>query len=151
MTKKTVIIGADHAGFALKKALISYVQNELQHEVVDMGATDFDENDDYPTILIPAVSRMLGSLENSVGIFIGGSGQGEAIVANRCKGIRAAVYNNDNLELIKLAREHNDTNVLSIGARFISEDGAKEAVALFLATDFSNEARHVRRIAQIDA
>lgn len=141
-----IYIATDHAGFELKNALIPYIDS-LGHEVEDMGAAILDPEDDYPELIGPCAEKMANE-SGSLGIILGGSGQGEAMVANRRKGIRAAVFYGGNLELVRLAREHNDANVLSLGARFVSEDEAKEAVKIFLETQFSGEPRHVRRIAE---
>lgn len=141
-----IFIAADHAGFYLKKTLVQYL--ELKgYEVEDCGADVLDENDDYPDFIIPCARKVIGDA-GSVGIVIGGSGNGEAIAANKVKGVRAAVYNGGKIEIARLAREHNDANVLSLGARFISPDDAKRAVTLWLETDFEG-GRHARRLAKI--
>ena len=151
---RTIHIGADHAGFDMKEELREYLQS-LGYEVVDHGAFEFDEDDDYPDFIQPvadAVSRDVEKL--SKGIVIGGSGQGEAIVANRFANVRAIVYYgepaNADLNIITLSREHNDANILSLGARFITNEEAKEVVELWLETAFGGEDRHVRRINKID-
>jgi ribose 5-phosphate isomerase B len=149
-------IGSDHAGFELKEELKSFLET-LQYEVIDHGAYEYDEDDDYPDFIYP-VAESVAIDSQSLGIVIGGSGQGEAICANRIKGIRATVFNGqyeplDGREVpneIVLSREHNDANVLSLGARFISIAEAKEAVELWLETDFSGDDRHVRRIQKIE-
>lgn len=149
-------IGSDHAGFELKEELKSFLET-LQYEVIDHGAFEYDEDDDYPDFIYP-VAESVAIDSQSFGIVIGGSGQGEAICANRIKGIRATVFNGqyeplDGREVpneIVLSREHNDANVLSLGARFISIAEAKEAVELWLETDFSGDDRHVRRIQKIE-
>lgn len=149
-------IGSDHAGFELKEELKSFLET-LQYEVIDHGAYEYDEDDDYPDFIYP-VAESVAIDSQSFGIVIGGSGQGEAICANRIKGIRATVFNGqyeplDGREVpneIVLSREHNDANILSLGARFISIAEAKEAVELWLETDFSGEDRHVRRIQKIE-
>ena len=143
-----IYIASDHAGFEMKNTLVSYIQS-LGYDVEDMGAYVYDRTDDYPDFIIPC-GKAISEDAGSVGIVLGGSGQGEAIVANRIKGIRAVVYYGGNTEIPKLAREHNDANVLSLGARFVSVDEAKEAVQLFLSTDFSHDERHIRRITKID-
>ncbi|OGG61523.1 ribose-5-phosphate isomerase [Candidatus Kaiserbacteria bacterium RIFCSPHIGHO2_02_FULL_49_34] len=140
----------DHAGFVLKEVLLPFVRDELGYEVIDHGAHTLDENDDYPAIM-KAVSTAVAADADALGIILGGSGQGEAVASNRTKGVRAAVYYGGNLDIVRLSREHNNANILSLGARFLSEEEAKEAVRLWLATNFSGEERHVRRIAQIDA
>lgn len=137
-------LGSDHAGFELKEKLANFLR-ELGHETVDHGAATFDEKDDYPDFVIP-VAKAVAQDSGSRGIVLGGSGQGEAMAANRVSGGRAAVYYGGPLEIVKLAREHNDANILSLGARFLSEDEAKEAIRLFLETDFSGAERHVRRL-----
>lgn len=143
-----IFFGSDHAGFEYKKGLISFVES-LGHETTDSGAHTLDEGDDYPEFIANAAREVQNS-EGSMGIILGGSGEGEAMVANRFRGIRAAVYNAHNLDIARLAREHNDANMLSLGARFITLEQAQEAVKLFLETPFSEEERHVRRIQQID-
>ena len=148
---KKVFIGTDHAGFELKEKLVPFLK-ELGYEVEDKGAFKYDENDDYPDyIKLVAQAVMEGpDSEERKGIVLGGSGEGEEISANKIGGIRAAEYYGGNLEIVKLARQHNNANVLSLGARFISEVEAKDAVKLFLQTDFSGEERHVRRINKIE-
>jgi len=146
-----VFFASDHAGFALKAELISFVRDELGFEVEDCGAYEMDERDDYPEIIIRAAQQVSAKLEASRAIVLGGSGGGEAIVANRFSGVRATVYYGGDLEIVRLSREHNDANVLSLGARFINEEEAKSAVRLWLDTPFSGEERHVRRLEKIKA
>jgi ribose 5-phosphate isomerase B len=143
-----VFIGTDHAGFELKEKLVPFLK-ELGYEVVDKGAFELNEDDDYPDFIKP-VAESVASEDGSIGIILGGSGEGEEISANKIEGIRAAEYYGGNLEIVKLAREHNDANILSLGARFISEDEAKEAVKTFLETKFSEDERHIRRINKIE-
>ncbi len=141
-----IYIGADHAGFELKEGLKPYLE-ELGHEVVDKGAHALDAKDDYPDYIDP-VAAAVSTEPLSFGIVIGGSGQGEAMASNRIKGVRAAVYYGGNEEIIKLSREHNNANVLSLGARFMDLAEAKKAVKLWLETKFSEDERHIRRLAQ---
>lgn len=143
-----VVLASDHAGFEYKKELLGFLE-ENGVETIDVGAHSFDENDDYPEFIANAAKEVSAHPENTYAIILGGSGQGEAIIANRFREVRAAVYNAHNTEIVRLAREHNDANVLSLGARFITLEQAKEAVRLFLNTPFSEEERHVRRIRQI--
>ncbi|MDR3546801.1 MAG: RpiB/LacA/LacB family sugar-phosphate isomerase [Candidatus Pacebacteria bacterium] len=180
-----VYLASDHAGFELKKALIPYIgslggagngaegngEGEGTYEVVDVGPETLDPEDDYPELIAPCAEKVAAEAEGragesaaAFGIIIGSSGQGEAMVANRQKGVRAAVFygrapqaraleaegtpGTDPFDVVRVAREHNDANILSLGARFISEDDAKEAVRVFLQTPFSNAARHTRRIAE---
>lgn len=159
-----IFIGSDHAGFKLKEKLIESLVNE-GYEVIDKGAFKYDENDDYPDF-ISAVAKEVSEYETSRinadetwndaekekvrGIILGGSGEGEAIDANRFPHVRAAEYYGGNLEIVKLSREHNDANVLSLGARFLTEEEARAAVKLWLETPFSREERHIRRIGKID-
>lgn len=156
-----IFIASDHAGFELKKAIIEDITFSGS-TVVDCGAYELDIDDDYPMIIqkaAQAVSEAEGArIDGGVdytdgevrGIVIGGSGQGEAIVANKFPHIRAVVYYGGVQEIISLSREHNDANILSLGARFISESEAIMAVRLWLGTQFSQEERHVRRIEQIE-
>jgi len=157
-----IFIGSDHAGFELKEKIKEYLSGlELGFKIEDRGAFNYVENDDYPDF-VKLVAEDVVKNEGSFGIILGGSGQGEAMCANRTKGIRAAVFygqkelvqetdaewnkNSDPFEIVKLTREHNDANILSIGARFVEEDEAKFAVELFLNTKFSGDERHIRRI-----
>ncbi len=157
-----VYFAADHAGYALKNALVEQVRMS-GYEAEDMGALDLTPEDDYPDFITPLARRVAGDL-SARGIIVGGSGQGEAMCANRVPGIRAAVFygemkvtealeiegghSEDGFDIVRLARKHNDANVLSIGARFVSGKEAVEAVRLFLETPFSTSARHARRIAK---
>lgn len=143
-----IYIGADHAGFLLKEKLKKFLET-LGHEVKDLGAFKLDEEDDYPDFIMPVAKNVSGE-PRSMGIILGGSGQGEAIVANKVVGIRSAVYYGGDLEIIKLARQHNSANILSLGARFIDEEEAKEAVKLFVETPFSVEERHIRRLDKVE-
>ena len=142
--------GTDHAGFSLKEEVLAYVRDVLGYEVVDHGALTFDPQDDYPAFMHEASRAVAQHPENARAILFGGSGQGEAMVANRVPGIRATVYYGGQPDIIRLSREHNDANVLSFGARFVSVEEAKEMTALWLSTPFTHDERHVRRIAQID-
>ena len=146
MTK--IYIGTDHAGFELKEALVAFLQ-ELGHEVEDMGAHTYEELDDYPDFIRP-VAEAVAHDTASRGIILGGSGQGEAMCANRVRGVRAAVYYGGPVDIAVLSREHNDANILSLGARFVDEDEAREVVRVWLATPFSSEEKHLRRIKKID-
>lgn len=143
-----VYIASDHAGFELKEALNAFL-SERNYQVEDLGPSTLDPNDDYPDYLM-MLGRHVADDKTSFGIGIGGSGQGEAIAANRVKGARAAVYYGGPDEILTLSREHNNANILSLGARFLSADAAKAAVILWLTTPFSNDERHVRRIAKLD-
>lgn len=142
--------GTDHAGFALKEEVLAYVRDTLGYEVVDHGAYALDPTDDYSAYMYMAVRAMAENGQDARAILFGGSGQGEAMVANRILGIRATVYYGGQPEIIRLSREHNDANVLSFGARFVSVEETKEMVALWLSTPFTEDERHIRRIAQID-
>ena len=141
-----IYIAADHAGFYLKKELIKYLEIK-GYEVEDCGAYEKNDDDDYPDFIIPCAKKVVSDT-GSVGIVIGGSGQGEAIAANKVKGIRAAVYYGGNSQIPKLATEHNNANVLSLGARFASADEAKRAVASWLEAKFE-AGRHERRLIRI--
>ncbi len=147
----TIYFATDHAGFELKEAIIPYVRDVLGYAVVDCGATALNEEDDYPEF-IKKVGEAVSKNPNEVrAIIFGGSGQGEAMVANRFPYVRTTVYYGGPLDIITLSREHNDANVLSLGARFITLEEAQEVVTLWLSTGFSKDARHVRRITQIDS
>ncbi len=147
--KPVVYFATDHAGFDLKEVLRTFVQDELGYEVIDCGAHTYDAADDYPDFIAKA-AQALSERPTQRAIILGGSGQGEAMLANRFAGVRATVYYGGAPEIITLSREHNDANALSLGARFISEDEAKQAVRQWLSLPFSNEERHVRRIKKIE-
>lgn len=146
-----IYVAADHAGFQLKEEVKGYLE-EKRYEIYDCGALTLEAGDDYPEYMVRAAENVQKDTmyEPSMAIIFGGSGQGEAIVANRFRHVRAIVYAGGNLELVKLGREHNDANVLSIGARFVSAKEAVQAVELFLNTLFSHEERHADRIIQIE-
>lgn len=143
-----IYIGADHAGFEMKEALKKYLA-ELGHEVEDKGAFKYEPEDDYPDFMFPVAKAVSGE-PGSFGIVIGGSGQGEAICANRVRGVRAAVYYGGDFEIVELSRKHNNANILALGARFIDDEMAKKAVKLWLETQFDG-GRHERRIAKLDS
>ncbi|HWH16313.1 MAG TPA: RpiB/LacA/LacB family sugar-phosphate isomerase [Candidatus Paceibacterota bacterium] len=158
-----VFIATDHTGYILKNALVEYVRDVLLYEVEDLGAHELNPGDDYPDLIRPCAEKVAGQ-KDTLGIILGGSGQGEAMVANRVPGARAAVFYGqaraagavdaegapslDGYDIVRLAREHNDANVLSLAARFLSEEDAKEAVRIFLETPFTGSERHMRRIAK---
>lgn len=142
-----IYIGSDHAGFELKEKINKYLV-EQNYQTEDKGAFVLDGNDDYPNF-IKLVAEAVSLDNDSFGIVLGGSGQGEQIVANKIDGIRAIEYYGGNLEIIKLGREHNNANILSLGARFIDEKEAFDAVKIFLKTKFSEEERHRRRLKKI--
>lgn len=158
-----VYFAADHAGFDLKQELLDFVR-ELGHAVVDCGAHSHEPGDDYPEIIAAAARALLKDVTSGTearAIVIGASGQGEAMAANRFKGVRCALYYGDaartqkdaagnELDMLASTRLHNDANALSLAARFITVDEAKDAVRNWLTIVFSEEERHVRRIAQLD-
>lgn len=143
-----IALAADHAGYELKETLKTFLA-EQGHEIVDFGATSEDPADDYPDFVRPA-AQAVASGEVERAIILGGSGQGEAIAANRINGVRAVVFYGGPEEIVTLSREHNDANVLSLGARFLTTDSARAAVMVWLSTAFSGDERHVLRIAKID-
>lgn len=140
-----VYLGADHAGYELKVHLASYLSTQ-GYEIVDIGAPRFQPEDDYPAYCLHTGARVVAD-PGSLGVVIGGSGNGEQIAANKVPGVRAALA--WNVEIARLAREHNDANVIGIGARMHALDEASAIVTAFLVTPFSGAARHLRRIAQI--
>lgn len=145
-----IIFAADHAGFELKETLKAYVRDELNFEIEDVGAPSLDVEDDFPVYIARAAEMVARDPEGTRGIVLGGSGQGEAMCANRFLGVRAAVYYGGPLDIVKLSREHNDANVLSLGARFVALENAKEAVALWLLTAPAADPKYARRNALLD-
>jgi ribose 5-phosphate isomerase B len=140
-----VHLGSDHAGFDLKAVLAARL-TELGHEPVDHGPTAYDALDDYPPFVLRAARAVVAD-EGSLGVVIGGSGNGEAIAANKVAGVRCALAHTE--ETARLGREHNDANVVSVGARMHDEATALRLVEAFLDTPFSGEERHSRRIAML--
>lgn len=149
-----IFIASDHAGFSLKEALIPFLKG-AGHVVEDCGAFELLADDDYPDSVTPCVKRV-AETPDSFGIVIGASGQGEAMVANRVSGVRAAVFYGEThatqtdaegkeLSLLASVRAHNDANVLSLGARFVTVEEAQQAVTIFLSIAPSLDERHVRR------
>ena len=161
-----ILFESDHAGFELKKELLLYAE-ELGYTIEDMGPSAFDEGDDYPDFIKRVAKKIAQKPEENRGVVIGGSGQGEAMTANRFPHVRAAVFygpalpqnpididgktSTDPFENVRLSRIHNDANVLSIGARFADKETAKKAMRIWLETQFYGEERHARRINKIDS
>ncbi len=164
-----IYIGSDHTGYELKEKLKTYLPElGLGYELVDKGAFAYDADDDYPDFIKPVAEAVAEGpeLEERRGIILGGSGEGEAMCANRVPGVRAAVFyggavaktaidiqgeqSADPFEIVKLARLHNNANILSLSTRFLSEDEIKFATELFLRTEFKGEERHARRISKLD-
>jgi ribose 5-phosphate isomerase B len=147
MTGMRVYLGSDHAGFELKAALLKQLAS-AGHQVVDCGPDSYRPDDDYPPFCIDTGRRVVADA-GSLGIVIGGSGNGEQIAANKVTGVRAAL--GYDVQTATLARQHNDANVLGIGARMHEQSEAAAIVTAFLATPFSGDPRHVRRIAMVSA
>jgi len=143
-----IYLATDHAGFELKEKVKESLKKE-GYEVEDCGAADYDPEDDYPDFINQAAEAVSKNPDEDKAIIFGGSGQGEAMVANKFPNIRAAVYYGKADQMPKLTRQHNDSNILSLGARFLTDEEAAGAVKLFLETPFSQESRHVRRIEKI--
>jgi ribose 5-phosphate isomerase B len=157
-----IYLAGDHAGLRLKAALAEQLAL-LGHAVEDLGPRALSPGDDYPDYVAPLAHKVAGE-PGAFGVICAGSGEGEAMCANRVAGVRAAVYygkmraaetldaegarSEDGYDIVRLARRHNDANVLSIGSRFVAPAEAEEAVRIFLATAFSREERHVRRLAK---
>ncbi|MEX0616378.1 MAG: RpiB/LacA/LacB family sugar-phosphate isomerase [Candidatus Woykebacteria bacterium] len=155
-----IYLASDHAGFELKEKVKKSLQDS-GFNVEDCGAYKFDPNDDYPDFVSKAAKKVSEDLENSKAIIFGGSGQAEAMVANKFPGVRCALFyaavapveaaditgrkSEDPFEMIRLTREHNDANILSIGARFVTEENAQKAAKFWLEQKFSKDERHVRR------
>ena len=143
-----IYIGSDHAGFEMKRDLISYL-TENQYEVYDCGPEAYNHDDDYPDY-VSIVAEHVSKDMDAKGIVIGYSGQGEAIVANRFPNVRCAVFYGGPKHILTLSREHNDANVISFGANFLTIQEAKKALEIWLNLKFSGEERHVRRIKKIE-
>jgi len=147
-----IFLAADHAGFELKENLRRWLV-EQGHEVKDFGAFSYNKADDYSDFIQPLAKEISKNSEEAKGIILGWSGQGEAMAANRFRNVRAAVFYGGPEDIIRLSRQHNGANILSLGAGFLDEEQAKSAVKLWLETDFNSEGeneRHLRRIKKID-
>ena len=144
---KTIVLATDHAGFELKEHVKRFLTKK-GYDVKDFGALEYDGLDDYPDFILPAAKYI--SEHKLIGIIFGGSGQGEAMAANRINGIRAAVFYNGPDEIVELSRLHNNANILSIGARFVSNQEVEKVIELWLSTDFE-EGRHEKRINKLDS
>jgi ribose 5-phosphate isomerase B len=148
-------LATDHAGFEMKEIVKDKLESD-GYEVVDHGAYESNPKDDYPDFVHPAATAVAKSDGRDRGIVFGFSGQGEAMVANRLKGVRAAVFygppkkDNSDEGIIELSRKHNDANILSIGAGFVTDKQAIDAVDEWLSTEFTEATRHERRIEKID-
>ncbi|OGZ61223.1 MAG: hypothetical protein A2919_01545, partial [Candidatus Spechtbacteria bacterium RIFCSPLOWO2_01_FULL_43_12] len=157
-----IFLGSDHAGYELKEKIKIWLE-EWGYEHEDMGPFAFDAKDDYPDFIKPVAEAVADDPENNRGIILGFNGQGEAVAANRYKGVRAAVYYGEPTDISEsgreredkpknmliLSREDDDTNILSLAAGFIADDTAEEAIKLWLETPFTGEERHKRRINKI--
>jgi ribose 5-phosphate isomerase B len=141
-------LATDHAGFPHKELVKAFLLTQEGVEVIDHGAMTLAPDDDYPDYITPCAQAVAADPDSSMGVIFGGSGQGEAMCANRVPGIRAVVYYGGPTDILTLAREHNAANVLSIGARFITAEQVVEAITLWLGTPFSNEERHIRRLSK---
>lgn len=145
LARVRVYLGSDHAGFELKSVLAGWLAG-TGHEAVDCGPASYDADDDYPPYVMRAAASVAAD-PGSLGVVLGGSGNGEQIAANKVPGIRAALV--WSTEIARLARLHNDANVISLGARMHSAQEAIAFLRVFVETEFSGEARHVRRLAMI--
>jgi ribose 5-phosphate isomerase B len=160
-----VYLATDHAGLEIKNKILDYL-NGLGYDAEDCGAFEYDKNDDYPDLISNAAKKVSENPQN-FGIVFGGSGQGEQIVANKFKGVRCALFyslalpaeaidingnkSEDPYEMLKLTRAHNNSNMLSLGTRFLTEEQIKKAVKIFLESPFPEEERHARRVEKINA
>ena len=157
-------LASDHTGYEFKGQLKIYLEG-LGHEVEDAGPLEYNDADDYPDFVTP-MAQSVAKDPGSFGVVLGGSGQGEAMCANRVRGARAVVFygealpqrdvdivghtSADSFEIVKLARTHNNANIISFGVRFVSFDQIKFATELFIVTSFSGDERHIRRIGKFD-
>lgn len=154
-------LSTDHAGFELLQQLQQHLQAK-GYECVNYGPTSLNPDDDYPDFIAPA-AKAVATGECQMGIIMGGSGQGEAMAANRFKGVRAAVYygpakaldvsgqtTDDEYQILRLSRQHNNANILSLAARFLTPEQVIAATELWISTPFSGQERHARRIAKLD-
>ncbi|MBI2107468.1 RpiB/LacA/LacB family sugar-phosphate isomerase [Candidatus Woesearchaeota archaeon] len=147
---KTIYLAGDHAGFKLKEKIKNFLENR-NYLVEDLGPFEYNPEDDYPDFVVP-LAKKVSKDNNSRGIIIAGSGEGEIIAANRIHGARAVLYygSKNPKEILELSRAHNNSNILSLGARFLNETQVKKAIDIWLKTPFSNALRHKRRLEKIE-
>jgi len=143
-----IYIATDHAGYETKNAIVEYLRSN-KIDCTDVWPFEYDSLDDYPDFIIPCAQKVAEDLENNLGIILGGSGQGEAIAANKVKWIRAVIYYGWSKDILTLSKLHNNANILSLGGRFLSEAEALEAIDIWLEAKYENEERHQRRIDKI--
>ncbi len=148
MNNITIVLATDHAGFDLKEYVKKYLSN-LNYDIKDFGAFEYESKDDYPDFINPA-AKFISENDNTMGIIFGGSGQGEAMAANRFKGVRAAVFYGGSDKIIELSRLHNDANVLSFGSRFVEPEDAIDLIEKWLKIEFEG-GRHQQRIEKLDS
>ncbi len=141
-------IATDHAGFETKNAIVEYLKNKGL-ACTDIWPFEYNALDDYPDFIIPCALKVAEDLDNNLGIILGGSGQGEAIAANKVLGIRAAIYYGWDTEILTLSKLHNNANILSLWGRFLTTEQALEAIDIWLEAKFEDEERHVRRVEKI--
>jgi ribose 5-phosphate isomerase B len=144
-----ILLASDHAGFEMKNAVKACLAG-AGYDIEDFGAHEYKKDDDYDDFIEPLAKKISEHPEGVKGVIFGGSGQGEAMSANRFKGVRAAVYYGGGDSILKLSRSHNDANVLSIGARFVDIEEVCDMVRLWLESPFLGEDRHIRRIKKLD-
>ena len=152
-----IFVGTDHAGYVLKEKLISSLKAQ-GHEVIDKGAYDYNEEDDFPDFVFPVAREVSKSPDQVKGIILGATGEAEAIAANKLPHTRAVVYYgesqsivDDRADIIVRSRENNNTNILILGARYLTEESMMNAVNLWLSTRFGHDEKYIRRLAKIDA
>ena len=143
-----IALGTDHAGIDLKEVVKKFLEED-GYEVKDFGAYEYDSADDYPDFINPT-AEFVSKNNNAMGIIFGGSGQGEAMAANRYKGVRAAVFYGGPDEIISLSRQHNNANILSLAARFIEPEHAINVIKIWLSTEFE-DGRHQQRIDKLES
>lgn len=143
---KTIYLSGDHAGFKLKEKLKPWLSKN--YKIEDIGPHKYNKTDDYPDFVIP-MGKKVAKDKNSRGIIIAGSGQGEAIATNKIKGIKAGLYHGGSTKIVNTGREHDNTNVLCMGSRFVTEAEAKRAINIFLKTKFAG-GRHSRRLKKVE-
>lgn len=143
-----IALGTDHAGFDLKEVVKKFLE-ENNYEVKDFGAYEYDSADNYPDFINPT-AEFVSKNNDAMGIIFGGSGQGEAMAANRYKRVRAAVFYGGPDKIVSLSRQHNNANILSLGSRFIEPEDAINVIKLWLSTEFEG-GRHQKRIEKLDS